>query len=74
LIGIWCAIQASEILGWTRQSSWSAAVATFVLFGHGGGRQHAVGTDEIATLSDGLARKSIASSDAGALRPIRVLP
>jgi hypothetical protein len=29
-----------------------------VLFGHGGGRQHAVGTDEIATLSDGLARKT----------------
>ena len=58
LIGIWSAIQASEILGCARRSSCNASRGDIGLSGHaGGGRQHPMGADEIAALPDAFARQ-----------------
>ena len=59
MIGIWFAIQASEILGCARRSSCKAARGDIVLSSHAGGRrEHPMGADEVAALPDAFARQS----------------
>jgi hypothetical protein len=63
LIGIWLGDPGERNIGLGAAKLRSAAAATSRLPGHaGGGREHAVGADEIAALPDASRESRIASS------------
>ncbi len=57
-MGIWSAIQASEILGCARRSSCKRGRGDIGFSGHAGGRrEHPMGADEVAAVPDAFARQ-----------------